>query len=160
LAGLNPRSALTRRPSMLLLSSAPILDIDATLFLYLGVFFALFFLLRALVFRPIMELFDERERSIEGARVDARQLEREAEDKLVSFESEMNKMRTEASGERDRLRAEGVKLERMLSEKVRTETETTVREAEEMMAKEAAKVRREIGESTPALAREIAEKLL
>jgi F-type H+-transporting ATPase subunit b len=144
----------------MLLSSAPILDIDATLFLYLGVFLLLFLILRAMVFRPVMELFDERERAIDGARVEARQREREAEDKLTSFEQEMNKVRGEAGTERDRLRAEGVRLERMLTEKVRGETETTVREAEALMANEAAKLRRDIAESSPQLARQIAEKLL
>jgi F-type H+-transporting ATPase subunit b len=144
----------------MLLSSAPILDVDATLILYLGVFLLLFLFLRAFVFRPVMELFDARERAIDGARIEARDREREAEGKLASFEQEMAKVRTEAGTERDRLRAEGTRLERMLTEKVRGETERTVREAEELMAKEAAKVRHDIAESSPALAREIAEKLL
>lgn len=143
-----------------LLSSAPILDVDATLFIYLGVFFVLFFLLRAFVFKPTMELFDEREKAIDGAREEARGLEREAEDKLTSFEDEMSKVRAEATTERDRLRGEGVRLERSLTEKVRTETDQMVRDAEERMAQEAAKVRKDIAASSPALAREIAEKLL
>lgn len=143
-----------------LLSSAPILDVDATLFIYLGVFFVLFFLLRAFVFKPTMELFDEREKAIDGAREEARGLEREAEDKLTSFEDEMSKVRAEATTERDRLRGEGVRLERSLTEKVRIETDQMVRDAEERMAQEAAKVRKDIAASSPALAREIAEKLL
>ena len=53
-------------PPLVLLSSGPILDIDATLFVYLGVFLLLFLILRALVFRPMMALFDERERAIDG----------------------------------------------------------------------------------------------
>ncbi|MCZ7682691.1 MAG: ATP synthase F0 subunit B [Sandaracinaceae bacterium] len=146
--------------STVLLSSAPILDVDATLLIYLGVFFLLFFLLRAFVFRPTMELFDERERAIDGARQEARDLEREAEGKLTSFEEQMGKVRTEASAERDRLRAEGVRLERSLTEKVRAETDQVVRDAEARMADEAAKVRKDIAESSPVLAREIAEKLL
>ncbi len=146
--------------STVLLSSAPILDVDATLLIYLGVFFLLFFLLRAFVFRPTMELFDERERAIDGARQEARDLEREAEGKLTSFEEQMGKVRTEASAERDRLRAEGVRLERSLTEKVRAETDQVVRDAEARMADEAANVRKDIAESSPVLAREIAEKLL
>ena len=143
-----------------LLSSAPILDVDATLLIYLGVFFLLFFNLRALVFRPTMALFDERERAIDGAREEARGLEKEAEGKLGAFENEMARVRTEASVERDRLRAEGVRLERTLTEKVRVETDGMVRDAETKMSSEAAKIRKEIAASSPVLAKQIAEKLL
>jgi len=143
-----------------LLSSAPILDVDATLLIYLGVFFLLFFLLRALVFRPTMALFDERERAIDGAREEARGLEKEAEGKLGAFEHEMARVRTEASAERDRLRAEGVRLERTLTEKVRLETDGMVRDAESKMATEADKIRKDIAQSSPVLAKQIAEKLL
>lgn len=143
-----------------LLSSAPILDVDATLLIYIGVFFILFFILRALVFRPAMALFDERERAIDGARAEARNLEKEAERKLGAFEQEMSRVRAEATAERERLRAEGLRLERSLTEKVRNETEAMVREAEARMAAEAAKIRDEIARTSPVLARQIAEKLL
>jgi F-type H+-transporting ATPase subunit b len=143
-----------------LLSSAPILDVDATLLIHIGVFLLLFFVLRALVFRPAIALFDERERAIDGAREEARQLEREAEGKLDAFEGEMDRVRGEAGAERERLRAEGTRLERSLTEKVRTETEQMVREAEAKMATEAEKLRKDIAASSPVLARQIAEKLL
>lgn len=143
-----------------LLSSGPVLDVDATLFIYLGVFFILFFILRASVFRPTMDVFDERERAIDGARLEARQLESEAGEKLASFEQELAKVRTEAGAERDRLRAEGVRLERSLTEKVRAETDRMVRDAEQRMAEDAVKLRASIAASSPGLARQITEKLL
>jgi F-type H+-transporting ATPase subunit b len=143
-----------------LLSSAPVLDVDATLFIYLGVFWLLFFMLRATVFRPAMDLFDEREKAIDGAKLEAKKIEGEADEKLASFEHELAKVRTEAGTERDRLRAEGVRLERTLTDKVRTETEQMVRDAERRMADEAARVRKDIAASSPILARQIAEKLL
>ncbi len=143
-----------------LLSSAPILDVDATLFIYLGVFFVLFFLLRAFVFRPTMALFDARERAIDGARAEAREIEKQAEDKLTSFEEEMARVRAEAGTERDRLRAESVRTERTLMDRVRTETDLMVKDAEKRMAEEAERVRKDIAASSPVLAREIAQKLL
>jgi F-type H+-transporting ATPase subunit b len=143
-----------------LLSAAPILDIDGTLLIYLGVFLFLFLFLRHFVFKPMMALFDEREKAIDGAREEARALVREAEDKLVAFETEMAKVRTEAGAERDRLRAEGTRLERSLTEKVRTESDQLVRDAEARMADEAQKIRAQIASASPELARQIAEKLL
>ncbi|MCC6877595.1 MAG: ATP synthase F0 subunit B [Sandaracinaceae bacterium] len=143
-----------------LLSGSPILDVDASLLVYLAVFGVLFFLLRALVFRPMMELFDERERATVGAREEARALERESEAKVASFEAQLGKVRTEATSERDRLRAEGSRLDRSLNEKVRKETDEMVADAEAKMDREAAKIREEIAAAAPALAREIAHKLL
>jgi F-type H+-transporting ATPase subunit b len=143
-----------------LLSSGPVLDVDATLFIYLGVFWLLFFALRAAVFKPAMQVFDEREKAIDGAKLEARQLEGEAEGKLASFEQQVSRVRAEASAERDRLRADGVKLERSLTERVRVETEQMVRDSEQKLADESARLRKEIATGAPVLGRQIAEKLL
>jgi len=143
-----------------LLSGSPILDVDLTLLIYIGLFFVLFFILRAFVFRPIMALFDARERSIDGAKREARQLEKDAEAKLERFEEQMAKMRREAGAERDQMRVEASKRERALLEEVKAETEAMVADAEAKMAEEAARVRGEIAAQTPALARQIASKLL
>jgi F-type H+-transporting ATPase subunit b len=143
-----------------LLSGSPILDVDATLFIYLGVFFLLFFLLRQFVFRPNMELFDEREHAIDGAKREAKKLAKSAEAKLTAFEDEMAKVRIEAGAERDRLKAEGLRLDRSLTDKVRAETEQMVAEAGKKMATEAEKIREEILAASPGLAQEIADKLL
>ena len=128
-----------------LLSGSPILDVDATFFIYFGVFWLLFFMLRSLVFRPTMELFDEREKAIDGAKAEAKKLEKTAEGKLEAFEGEMAKVRAEVGAERDKMRAE---------------TDKIVAEAEAEMAKQAAEIRAEIAKSSPLLARQIAEKLL
>jgi len=143
-----------------LLSSSPILDLDATLFVYIGVFFALFFILRALVFKPMMALFDAREKAIDGAKQDAKDLEKRAEEKLLAFEVEMAKVRREVGAERDRMKAEAMRTERQLIDKVEGETSRLVHDAEAQMNKEATVLREQIAASSPALARQIAAKLL
>ncbi|MGE0784550.1 MAG: ATP synthase F0 subunit B [Sandaracinaceae bacterium] len=142
------------------LSHSPILDVDATLLIYVGVFFLVLIILRALVFKPVMALFDERERAIDGAKRDARKLEKDAEGKLLAFEGELAKMRKEAGQERDRLRADAAKRERALLERVKSETDAMIAEAEAKMATEAKAARATIAGETPKLAREIAKKLL
>lgn len=144
----------------LLLSGSPILDVDATLLVYVVVFFVLFFVLRALVFRPMMALFDAREAAIDGAKKEARGLEKEAEQKLAAFEDEMAKVRVEVGAEREKMKAEARRSETKLLDKVRQETEITLSEADAQMSAEAARIREEIAIATPALAKSIAEKLL
>ncbi len=144
----------------LLLSGSPILDVDATLIVYVGVFFLLFFILRALVFRPMMALFDAREAAIDGAKEDARALEKQAEAKLAAFEGEMAKVRAEVGAEREKMKTEARRAEAELIERVRKETGELVADADAEMTREATRIRGEIAMTAPALAAQIAEKLL
>jgi len=144
----------------LLLSGSPILDVDATLLIYVVVFFVLFFILRQLVFRPMMALFDAREAAIDGAKQEARDLEKSAEEKLAAFEDEMAKVRTEVGADREKMKAAARQTERQLIEKVRAETDALVAEADAELEKEATRIRGEIAVTSPRLAKEIAEKLL
>jgi len=144
----------------LLLSGSPILDVDATLIVYVVVFFILFFILRAFVFRPMMALFDAREKAIDGAKKEARSLEKEAEAKLAAFEDEMAKVRIEVGAEREKMKTEARRTERQLIDKVRIETDGMIADADEKMKVEAARIRKDVAGITPALAQEIAEKLL
>ena len=75
-----------------LLSGGAVIDLDGSLLIQLAIFFAAFFLLRHLVFRPMTALFDAREAAIDGAKREARSIETDAEDKLKAFESEMKKV--------------------------------------------------------------------
>ena len=147
-------------PTVVLLEGSPILDIDGSFPLYVGVFLVLFIVLDRFVFKPVMALEDAREAAIDGAAKDAKDLEKEAKAKYASFQEEMDRVRVSAGAKRDELRAEGQKLERQLTDKVRGETDGMVKAAEERMATEADAIRREMSAQAPALARQIAAKLL
>ncbi len=147
-------------PLSALLSSGAIIDVDGTLFIQFAFFFLLFFLLRRLVFKPLMAVFEAREKAIDGARDEARTLESKAKDKADSFDEEMRQVRVDAQEERDRLRADGLLLEKSLLEKVRLEAQETLNRANEKMDAEAKKARTEIGTAVPRMAQQIAEKVL
>ncbi len=143
-----------------LLSGGAIIDLDATVIFQLLIFGAVFFVLRAWIFKPMLALFDARDTAIDGAKQKARALESDAEDKLRTFEGEMKKVKLEATAERDRIRQDGSRLERELIAKARSEAETTMGDATAQMAQEAAKVRADMAVTMPALAGQIADKLL
>src|SRR5690606_19373325 len=102
--------------------------------------FLAFFILRSLVFKPMVRLFEAREEAIDGARADARQMEKDAAKKADAFEEEMRKVRLEAGAERDKLRQEGLRLERTILEKVRQDTQQSVTAAEKKLEEEAARI--------------------
>ena len=146
--------------STALLSEGSIIDLDGTIWIQLALFGIAFLLLRPLVFRPMVRLFEARESAIEGAKLEALRLQDEAAAEDQEFDEEMRRLRLQAGEERDRLRAEGKRLEHTVLERVREDTDRQIAEADSQLAREAAKLRAEIDASIPGLAKQIASKLL
>ena len=146
--------------STALLSEGSIIDLDGTIWIQLVLFGIAFFLLRPLVFRPMIALFEARENAIEGSKLEALRLQDEAEAESEEFDEEMRRLRLQAGEERDRLRAEGKRLERTVLDRVREETDKQLADADKQLATEAAKLRADIDATVPALATQIATKLL
>jgi F-type H+-transporting ATPase subunit b len=143
-----------------LLSEGSIIDLDGTFWLQLGLFAVAFLALRPLIFRPMVALFEARENAIEGAKLEALRLQDEAEAESQEFDDEMRRLRLRAGEERDRLRAEGKRLEKAVLDHVREDSDKQLSEADAQLATEAAKLREEMKTTVPALARQIASKLL
>jgi F-type H+-transporting ATPase subunit b len=143
-----------------LLQGGSIIDLDGTMFVQLAMFFIAFFVLWLLVFKPMVAVLDARERAIDGAKEDAKHLEHEVKEKQATFESELRKVRGAAGEERERLRAEGLELERKLLDSVRSETTAMVNDAQTQLEVKARAVRGELARSSTELAREIASKVI
>lgn len=136
------------------------IDLDKTLFIQLGLFFLAFIILHTLIFKPMLRLFEEREKRIDGAKEQAKQLELEAAGAGSEFDDKMREIRMNAQEDRDKLRAEGAKTEAMILARVTEDTNKQLAEAEEQLDKEAKKLRAEIESQVPAMAKAIAGKLL
>jgi F-type H+-transporting ATPase subunit b len=143
-----------------LLSEGSIIDLDGTIWIQLGLFAIAFFVFRPLIFRPMIALFEARENAIEGAKLEALRLQDEASAESEEFEDEMRRIRLQAGEERDRLRAEGKRLERAVLDRVREETDKQLSEADAKLKTEGARLRAEIDQSIPPLAKQIASKML
>jgi F-type H+-transporting ATPase subunit b len=143
-----------------LLSGGSVIDLDATLFVQMGIFFIAFFILKSLVFKPVMALFDAREQAIHGARAEARRMETEAAEKRQLFEGELRKVSAAANEERDKLRSEAQRLARQLTEQARQQAVESQKAAQQRLEVEAAAVRNQALAEVPMLARQITSKLL
>jgi F-type H+-transporting ATPase subunit b len=108
----------------------------------------------------MIAVLDAREEAIDGAKELAKRLDVEVKEKQASFEAELRKVRGASGEERDRLRAEGLELERKLLEKVRVETQKLTADAKAKLDGEAALARQKLAAQRPELAREIASKVL
>jgi F-type H+-transporting ATPase subunit b len=143
-----------------ILSGGSVIDLDATLFVQLGIFFTAFFILKGLVFKPVMKVFDAREQATAGAKEDAKRLEDDVEKQRAHFEGELRRVRAAAGEDREKQRLEAQKLARELTEKARSEANATQKIAKDKLDREAAEVRERMLREVPALGKQIASKLL
>jgi F-type H+-transporting ATPase subunit b len=143
-----------------LLAGGSVIDLDATLFVQMGIFFVAFFILKSLVFGPVVALFDAREAATDGAKAEAKRMQQEAVEKREHFESELRKVSSAANEDREKQRNEAQRLARQLTEQARQQANDAQKIAKDRLDAEAAKVRERALADVPGLAREITSKLL
>jgi F-type H+-transporting ATPase subunit b len=147
-------------PHPVLLAGGSPVDLDGSFFIQLAIFLIAFLILKTLVFRPVMALFDARDQAMEGGKRAAEEMERDATQKRERFEAELRSVRQKATEDRDRLRNQALQLARELTERARRENTATLSSAKAQLELEAADARQKALADAPALARQIAEKLL
>ncbi|HEY4117437.1 MAG TPA: ATP synthase F0 subunit B [Byssovorax sp.] len=148
-------------PTQVAVFASPItLDADLSFLAQFALFGVFILLLKPLLFDPLLRVFEERERRTEGAKKEARAMDREAADLLARYEAELDRVRREAGVERDRLRGEAAKLEANIMAEARAEAAQILDEGKARIAKQVGELRAELEAMKPALAAEIAGKLL
>ena len=141
-------------------SPPPLIDIDSTVFVQLGIFLVLLVVLTLTVFRPYLALRADRSRNIEGVREEALKLSQANEEKLQGYEEQIARTRKEAAAVRVQIRQEGD-----------TRATELIAEAQKRAAAELGAARQKIEKSTQAaelslrtradvLAKAVATKLL
>ena len=135
-------------------------DLDGTVLVQVALFLVALLILKPVLFDPMLKLFEERERRILGAKVQARKLDEGAVGALTKYESEMQRARAAGNAERDKLRAEGVKVENELLAKVRTSTSDTLEAGRKRLAEEIVTARATLKADAGTLARELATRVL
>jgi F-type H+-transporting ATPase subunit b len=135
-------------------------DFDATFIVQLVLFVGLTVFLKPLLFDPILKLFEERERRIDGAKLQARKIDEKSSAALAQYEGAMAKARASAGADRERLRAEGVKREQEILAQVRASTNQVIDAGKQKAKVEAERARAALKAEAPALARHVAARVL
>jgi len=143
-----------------LFASAINVDFDPT-FLAQFVLFTMFVLvLRPLLFDPLLRVFEEREKRTGGAKHHAREMDAKAGELLTRYEAELDKVRREANLEREKLRKEAKDLETKIMAEAREEAARILESGKARIAAEVEQMRKELKDGQPALASEIASRVL
>lgn len=135
-------------------------DLDATLLVQVVLFIVLLSILKPLLFDPMLKLFEEREKRIEGTRREASKEDERSAKALAKYEAILAKAREAGAAERDKIRAEGLKREAEKMAKVRAQTAATVEQGRAAIAAEAQKARAALAEEAVELGRVIAGRVL
>lgn len=135
-------------------------DLDASLFVQLGLFLVLLFVLKPTLFDPMMKLFEEREKRIEGTRLQASKEDERSAKALAKYEAIVGKARESGAAERDALRQTAVKQEAELMARVRAETAGTLERGRAEIAKESQAAKQQLEADARTLGRDIASRVL
>ena len=142
------------------LAGAVDVDLDLSLFVQLGLFVVLMLVLKPVLFDPMMRLFEEREKRIEGTRHQATKEDERSAKALAKYETVLAKAREAGTAERDALKAEGLKREAALMAQVRAASASTLEQGRAEISKEAAAARSQLTADARALGKEMASRVL
>jgi F-type H+-transporting ATPase subunit b len=135
-------------------------DFDATFLVQLALFVGLTLFLKPMLFDPMLKLFEERERRTDGAKLLARRIDEKSGEALAKYEEAMAKARATAAGERDKVRAEGLKREQEILASVRASTAKVVEDGKRAAHAEADRARTALDASKNTLAQDLATRVL
>lgn len=147
-------------PLTAVLSGGSVVDLDATVFVQFVCFILTFFVLRSLLFKPMVEVLKARERATEGDVKEAKARQREAENKMRKYERELDRIREKASAERETIRESGRAREREILEKARQEANAIVADGRKTIEQQSKEVRAQLDHEIQTLSKEIVATIL
>jgi len=135
-------------------------NLDYTLFIQMVNFIVLVILLNAVIFKPILKLFDERNEKVEGAMDEALRLSEEAEKLMEEYERKISEARQQALQLVNEGRLQAVDSQKKALAKVRGEAEGQLKQLKERVDKEKGEASRVLERFAQVLSISIAECLL
>lgn len=137
-----------------------VVDLDVTVVAQIVLFLFLLAFLKPVLFDPMLKLFEEREKRIDGAKLQARQMDEASAGALSKYESEVHKARATGNAEREQLRAEGARAENEIMGRVRAATAHRLDEGRRNLQTEVEQVRKALRVESATLAKQLASRVL
>jgi F-type H+-transporting ATPase subunit b len=135
-------------------------DVDATFLVQVVLFIGLTLILKPVLFDPMLKLFEEREKRIDGAKLKARKIDEKSVTALTKYDGEMAKARAAGGAERDRIRVDAVQKEQAILAAVRASAAKTLEDGKKAAQLEADRARAALKAEAAGMARELASRVL
>ncbi len=136
------------------------MEVNSTLLIQLVIFLGLLGVLSRSLFTPMLKLFEERERRIQGAQAEAVELHKQAQAKLEETERRIHDAQREAKQALFDLQAEGARFHREILDKARDETQKRMQEASKELTAQISELRQELSGEQGALSQLVVGKFL
>ncbi|MFO0612984.1 MAG: ATP synthase F0 subunit B [Polyangiaceae bacterium] len=152
--------SLTPSHGPLFASSDVNIDVDLSFVVQIVLFAFFVLIMKPILFEPLMKVFEEREKRTGGARGEAREMDEKAGALVKRFDDEIEKVRQAANKERDKLRAESAALEAEILANAKQQSNAIIESGRARIREEIAQLRADLDAARPALAEQIASKVL
>lgn len=123
-------------------------------------FITLAFYLRAVFFKPLERIMDERRRQTDGARELAQQALALADEKTAAFAKALNEARAQIQRDQEALRQQWLAEQSEMIAQARVEADTQIKQAQADIAAEADRAKADLESGAAALADQILTRLL
>jgi F-type H+-transporting ATPase subunit b len=143
-----------------LLLAIPVVDIDGTLFLQLGIFLALVFILGPLLFKPWLAAQARRTEAVEGALAQSKAMRTEADELAKDYDQRLELAREKAQIVRSDARRQEETAQAATLAAARSDANASLARERERIATETATAREALGARVDELADTITLKLL
>lgn len=146
--------------SMLVAESAPVVDIDNTVFLQLILFLFLLAVLNVFLFKPWLEIRERRTKKIEGAVAEAQSLRSRAHESAGTYDQRLAGAREQAMAVRSESRRAAEAEEATIVAQARREAAAELDVHKRALEQQAGSARAELGGRIDALAGDITAQIL
>ena len=136
------------------------LELNGWFFVLLVLFLSTYFILDRILFQPLLLVFKERRRAIEGSIEEAGEMQQIKEEKLLEFKRGLSDASHKAKAEFEGLRQEGLEKQRELVDAASRKAMGMIEGAREVLRAESEKARAALKGDAEKYAEQIVEKLL
>jgi F-type H+-transporting ATPase subunit b len=123
-------------------------------------FIILLFILNAILFKPLLQIFKEREDSVKGDLDSAKDMKEKSEEGIARLNRELAESRSKAKEIFESLKAEGVTKQREVLSATEAEALTTIEKARAEIKSDAEKARQSLRADVDKFSDEIVRKLV
>jgi F-type H+-transporting ATPase subunit b len=141
-------------------AAPPLIDLDGTFFVQLGLFLLVLFVLSRVLFGPYLKMRADRDHAIAGSKHEAEKMGEDARAIVGDYDRKFADAKRRGADERNQLHLEGTARERELVGKSRAESQTAIDAARKQIVAETEAGRTALTAEAAPLARAIASKVL
>jgi len=141
-------------------ASEDILKVDKTLFVQLIIFIVAIFILNSLLFKPLIQLVDRREKLTTGTIAEAKRIREELEKIRDEYSSRLNEARSQAILERSEIRRQAQLSSEEIIKRAREENQAFLDESTKRLESETREIEEKIKPTIEILAKDVASIVL